>query len=115
MICWGCDYFFNHKKVDWKPRPVGMQGDNALGTTLLTNAIQEAEKAMGNKQAIASPNEIFGASEYEYRGQCPKCKQSQACFWFGKDSLAKNKNVLIEKKGIICAHCENVMDRAFQV
>jgi Zn finger protein HypA/HybF involved in hydrogenase expression len=115
LICWNCNYFFNHKKINWKPRQVAMKGDTPVGTVILTNQIREMEKALGNKEAIATPNKIFGASEYEYRGQCPKCHQIQTCFWFGEKSVNKNKTVKIEKKEIVCGNCKHIADRAFQV
>ena len=62
------------------------------------NQMRELAKSMGNKDARASPNSIFGLQEYEYLGQCPECNEKINCFWRGKDSYNKIQGVMVAPK-----------------
>ncbi|WP_100183319.1 hypothetical protein [Candidatus Nitrosotenuis aquarius] len=115
MQCWNCDEFFNHKKVKWEPRKVAMKGMTPLGSALLTDMIRKFERERGNKDAIASPNRIFGVHEYEYRGNCPKCNEEQCLFWFGRDSIKRNKKPIEPKDPFYCRECEIPINRENQI
>lgn len=115
MQCWNCQELFSHEKVNWKPRKVGLKGDTPLGSAILTNLMREFEKNMGNKDAIASPNQVFGVDEYEYRGQCPKCNMEQCLFWFGEKSVKRNKKPVDVKEPFHCHECKNPIKRENQV
>ena len=114
MICWNCDSFVSHKKIKWEPRKVGMAGDTPLTTELLTHYMREIEKTIGNKKAIATPNQIFGLYEYEYRGNCPECNAILTAFWFGKDSLLKNKGRKMNPNPFACHECKVMIQRELQ-
>jgi len=115
MQCWNCQELFSHEKVNWAPRKVGLKGSNPLATAIATNLMREFEKNMGNKDAIASPNQVFGVSEYEYRGQCPKCNEEQCLFWFGEKSVKQNTKHVEVKEPFLCHECKNQIKRENQV
>jgi Zn finger protein HypA/HybF involved in hydrogenase expression len=113
MKCWNCDKLISHKKVKWNPRKVGAPDGNVA----ITEQLQEFKKSIGNKEAIATPNQIFGLHEYEYRGKCPECHAELTCFWRGKDSFNKIQGVLFSPKSkpFHCNECEHIINREFQV
>ncbi len=117
MKCWNCDKLISHKQVKLTPRKMGMPGETSLGTELLTNQMRELAKSMGNKDARASPNSIFGLQEYEYLGQCPECNEKINCFWRGKDSYNKIQGVMVapKSKPFSCNDCTQEIDRGVQV
>ncbi|CAD6513319.1 hypothetical protein NMT12_190025 [metagenome] len=114
MICWNCDSFISHKKVKWEPRQVGAEGSTPLATKLLTDQMRKFEKALGNKKAIATPNHIFGLYEYEYRGKCPECDAMLTAFWFGNDSISKNKGRELHPNPFACHECKTILQRELQ-
>ena len=115
MKCWNCDNLISHKKIKWKPRQVGIKGSTPLATALLTQSMRDLQKAMGNKEATASPNQVFGVYEYEYRGYCPKCNEEQCLFWFGEESIKRNKNPVEPKDPFFCHECKNPLKRENQI
>ena len=110
MLCWNCDKLISHKKIKWHLRKVGAPDGNAI----VTEQLREIEKSLGNKKAIATPNLVFGFQEYEHRGQCPECNVELTGFWFGFESLSKNKNAVIRPRPFLCNKCENTIKREFQ-
>ena len=123
MKCRNCDQLISHKKVKWKKRMVDY---NKLGHTkeqkeATENLMKELTKSKDmekyKKPVEATPNEIFGQLEYEYRGECPKCKGHLNCFWFGEDSAMKidGLTILPKRKPFVCTECESVINREFQV
>ncbi|MBI4894804.1 MAG: hypothetical protein HY833_03660 [Candidatus Aenigmarchaeota archaeon] len=112
MKCWNCKHLINHKKVNWYIRKVGVKNDK-IG--VLTAMLRELAKSLGNEKSISTQNNIFGALEYEYNGKCMFCNERINLFWFGKDSIKKNKNTFIEKKIFRCVDCNNIIHRELQV
>lgn len=121
MICWNCDKFISHKQVKWKPRTfnshtLAMTGDGNYEEKL--KLCKEIVELTGMKdEQTASPNQIFGLHEYEYRGKCPECNAELTCFWRGKDSFNKIQGVLFspKPKPFYCNECKHVINREFQV
>ena len=100
MICYNCNKFISHKKVKWNPRKmhIPLKGD-------LTIKFDDT----------ASPNDIFGFQEHEYRGQCPECKTELTGFWFGWKSLLRHgSKPEIHTNPFKCTKCDNVIQREFQ-
>lgn len=121
MKCWNCKKLISHKKVKWKPRTFTAEslafGDNAEKKL---KDLQKLSGAMGDKidkKRMASPNEIFGLLEYEYRGQCPECKSELTLFWKGKDSFMKVQGLTVapKTKPFSCFECEELIERGNQV
>lgn len=121
MKCWNCDELISHKKVKWKPRTFTnenlIHGENqdelretVEGITKLTGDTMDSEH-------LASPNQIFGLQEYEYRGKCPECKSELTLFWKGKDSFNKIEGVTFapKPKPFSCIECKEPIIRGNQV
>ncbi len=109
--CPFCNLLMNHKKVKWKKRTFDP-------TTLSDNPkIIEVSKKIADmtntREIESSKNRIFGGFEYEYRGDCPECKQLLTAFWFGLDSMLKpyNKEIVWEGKNFFCPECETSIER----
>ena len=105
MKCSYCKKLISHKKVNWEPRKVDTFIDE----------IRELEKSIGNKGYIASPIEIFGFYEYEYLGRCPKCNAELNVFWFGLESLSRNKDIAVNPKPFSCHECKKRIKRESRV
>ncbi|HSB50041.1 MAG TPA: hypothetical protein VLC72_01745 [Nitrosopumilaceae archaeon] len=117
MKCWNCQKLINHKDANWQRRKVGWQASTASATTVLTKLARDAEKAVGNKERIADPNQVFGVYEYEHRGQCPNCKADQCGFWFGEKSfnIIDGMTIAPEEKPFFCDKCNKAIDRELQI
>lgn len=118
MMCWNCKQLISHKKVNWKPRKLPI--DHLMKETDMPH---EAEKIIKKelKNPLASPNQIFGVTEYEYRGQCPECKAELTLFWFGKDSHQRTEKIGVPEgmfrapKLMKCGKCNHAYWRELQV
>lgn len=114
MICNHCNKLISHKDVNWKPREIPVEH-----MMKEANMPQEDMKLLKKqkilKDIIASPNQIFGVPEYEYHGQCPECKTELTLFWFGEDSIKRNKDKVIEKRPFVCSKCNHLITRELQV
>jgi len=114
MKCWNCDSLINHKQTKPEPREIPVeQIMKNVNTSPEDMEFLKNEDLL--KDITSSPNQIFGVSEYEYRGKCPECKGEQSLFWFGKDSINKNKNRRIENKPFFCNECKNQINRELQI
>jgi|SRR3990172_2447202 len=117
MKCRSCEQMFSHKKVKWKPRELSLKNhpDKVLrelgekGEKIIRSALHE------KKLPPASPNSVFGYSEYEYLGKCPECKEIINCLWFGRESIMRNKTILKFREPFLCSECENQINRELQV
>ena len=123
MKCWNCDKLISHKKVKWKPRTftnesliTGEKQDELRETV---EQLAELTNETMDSEHLASPNQIFGLQEYEYRGKCPKCKAELTLFWKGKDSFMKIEGytfpVAPKLKPFSCLECEEPIIRGNQV
>jgi len=109
MQCWKCKNFISHHNVIWNPRKIG----DITGTGIFTETIRESlKKSTGSD--LASPNQIFGGYEYEYRGHCPECKAELTAFWFGLESIKRNDDYAIQARPFSCGNCENRIEREEQ-
>ncbi len=111
----------NYTKVKWKKRTFTSEntifGDNQVKIRKL---LEEGVKLMGlkmNTPIEASPNQIFGLQEYEYRGKCYVCSFELTCFWRGEKSFNKIQGVTIipDPKPFSCNNCEITIQREFQI
>ena len=113
MKCWNCDQLISHKQTNSEPRKLPI--DHLMKeVNMPPEDIEFVNKEFG-KNTLSSPNQIFGVSEYEYRGKCPSCGEEQALFWFGVDSIKKNKDKIIQKKPFFCHECKNQINRELQI
>ncbi len=118
MRCWNCGKLISHKKVKWIQRKFALKVKPVLPIGIPftdKNELEVVEDVETREELRAYTNNIFGCFEYGYRGQCPKCKAEQTLFWFGKDSIKRNKNAIIEKKPFYCHECKNQINRELQV
>ena len=119
MKCWSCKQLISHKKVKWKPREIDF---STYPDEEMRELFKKGQEIIGenskNEKIVASPNQIFGFSEYEYRGKCPECNEELTCFWRGYDSLSineKNNVISLNPKPFLCHECENKIYREWQV
>ncbi len=121
MKCWNCKKLISHKKVKWKPRTFTNEstitGENQDEKR---EAIEKLAESLGetlDSEHLASENQIFGLLEYEYRGQCPECKNELTLFWKGKDSFMKVQGLTVapKTKPFSCFECEELIERGNQV
>ena len=113
LYCRHCNALMNHNKIKWKRRKFNPAG---LGTSQeqkdqfkkIANIAPEL-----NNEIEASPNQIFGAIEYEHHGTCPECNQILTAFWFGLESMlsyGNNENPL-RGKPFTCTECKQQIER----
>jgi hypothetical protein len=108
--CWNCEKLFSYEKAKFKPRKVGWDDkDNPVSAMIITKTLREMEKNWGNKEGIATSNQVFGGEEYEYTGKCPNCEAFVNCLWFGAESLEMNFKYNLDPIGgdVICIYCRN--------
>jgi Zn finger protein HypA/HybF involved in hydrogenase expression len=123
MKCWNCDKLISHTKVKWKPRTFTNEsliyGENQDEQRKNLEEIAELTNETLDTEHLASPNQIFGLQEYEYRGHCPECKSELTLFWKGKDSFMKIEGytfpVAPKLKPFNCSECEETIERGVQV
>jgi len=121
MKCWNCDKFISHKKVKWKKRTftneILASGDNAEEKLEALNNLSDLMGKKRDEKTVASPNQIFGLIEYEYRGKCPECDFELTCFWKGEESFNKIEGLVIapKLKPFCCNECDQVINREYQV
>lgn len=116
--CWSCKQLLNHDKIKWQPRTFkssDLPRPNDKNPEEHQKFIETITKTMGGEEHIASPNQIFGGQELEYKGNCPNCSEVLNCFWLGMDSLKKNPNSILFNQNIVCTSCDNPFRREFQV
>ncbi len=120
MKCWNCDKLISHKQAKLEPRKMPDPAKLVSGNEEAEKIIQEIKDIVPNdtfKNKLASPNQIFGLQEYEYRGHCPECKEEITCFWRGKDSYNKIQGAIVAPKikPFSCMECKQEIDRGTQV